>query len=358
MTPDGQLPGVVMTGLLTNGTLDSAYTGVFDWQSNGFTSLGDALMYPDGRILRLTNFFNVVGSSTVRAARANVDGSNDNVFSSNASIGGTGGFGTARPSQISVRSDGKVLVLITENSEFFLYRLNPDGTRDTTFGANGVVGINFNKISTPSGSAMEMIALSDGKILLTGHVPPVSFPAGSSEFFLARLTETGNWDKTFGRVGFLRIPFGPGITGAVQDATVQPDGKILLCGTVSNPDLDVWMMRLKSNGRADTSFGTGGVAITDIVPGDSDTAQAMALSTDGKIRIAGAAGTPASFLVARFSANGTFEESTGIPFTSGQYAQANDVTLQPDGKLVVAGETKNPNTTINGSVFAIARLTE
>src|SRR5215203_5211841 len=107
-TPDGQLPGVAGVGLLTNGTIDPTYGSggsALDWQSNGFTSLADALMYPDGRVLRITNFFNVVGSSTVRAARLNVDGSNDSVFSTNVSIGASGGFGTARPSQVSVRSD-------------------------------------------------------------------------------------------------------------------------------------------------------------------------------------------------------------------------------------------------------------
>jgi uncharacterized delta-60 repeat protein len=253
-----------------------------------------------------------------------------------------------------LRSDGKILVLITENSEFFLYRLNPNGTRDATFGVNGVVAINFNKISIPAGSAMEMLVLSDGKILLTGHVPP---PA-SSEFFLGRLSEAGHWDKSFGRVGFLRIPFGPGLTGGIQDAAIQPDGKILLCGTVSNPDSDTWIMRIKPNGRADTSFGTGGTAITDFVPGGTDAAHAMALSSDGKIRIAGLAYSPSNFLVARFSANGTLEDSTAMQFTSGQYAQAYDLTLQPDGKVVVVGETKNPDTAINGSVWAIARLTE
>ena len=51
------------------------------------------------------------------------------------------------------------------------------------------------------------------------------------------------------------------------------------------------------------------------------------------------------------------EDNISFPFTPGQYALAYDVTLQPDGKLLVIGETKNPDTA-TGSVFAIARLTE
>lgn len=358
-TPDGQLPGIAVVGLTPGGALDPTYNSVFDWQGNGFTSLSDAVMYPDGRVLRLSRFFNVVGSSTVRAARTEVNGADDGVFGSNVNIGtGIGGFGTDRASQIAVRNDGKVLVLIVFNSEYTLYRLNADGTRDTTFGVNGVVRITFNKISFPPDGALEMTALSDGKVLLAGHVPPFNFPSGSSEFFLARLTESGGWDKTFGRAGFLKIPFGPGLTGRVQRVLLQPDGNILLCGSIANSDTDTWMMRFRSNGRIDTSFGSGGVVITDFEPAGMDAAASMVLSSDGKIRIAGSHGTPSRFFVARYSAGGTLEESTSFPFTNGQNSSASDIALQPDGKLVVIGGTRNPNTAINGDVMAIARLTE
>ena len=359
MTPDGQMPGIAMVGLTAGGIADPTYGTVVDWQPHGSTSLSDVLMYPDGRILRLQRFFNVVGSSTVRAARSDVNGSEDSVFSTNVNVGTPpGNFGTDRGSQIAVRADGKVLVLLTQNSQYLLYRLNADGTRDSTFGVNGVLPIQFNKIPIPAESAIEMVVLPDGKVVLAGPVPPFTFGNGSSDFFLARLTASGNWDKTFGRTGFVQVPFGTGMTGRVLKAIVQPDGNILLCGSVFNPDMDAWMMRFKPNGRVDTSFGNTGVVINDFSPGGADAATSMALSADGKIRIAGFLGTPAKFLVARFSANGTFEENTSIEFTPGQPASASDITLQPDGKLLVIGGTRNPNTSINGGVFAIARLTE
>jgi uncharacterized delta-60 repeat protein len=295
----------------------------------------------------------------VRAARVDVNGSSDGVFNSNVSIGTPiGNFGTDRGSQVAVRPDGKVYVLIVFNGQYSLYRLNADGTRDTTFGVNGLLTIEFNKISMPPESALEMVALPDGKLLLAGHVTPFTFASGSDEFFLARLTESGSWDKTFARAGFLRVPFGAGLTGRISRALVQNDGKILLCGSVFESDTDTWMMRFRPNGRVDTSFGNAGVAIIDIVPGATDAATSMVVSSDGKIRTAGFFGSPASFLVARFSAVGAFEESTTFPFTAGTASSANDITLQPDGKVVVIGSTRNPNTSINGNVFAIARLTE
>jgi len=360
-TPDGQMLGVTTAGLTTGGVVDQSFSPTFAWQSNGFTSLNDTLMYSDGSTLRLMGFFNVGGSSTVSLARSNVDGVGDSVFNSNAQIGpGPSQFGTARGAQVAVRSDGKVLALIVEQGQFFLYRLNANGTRDTTFGTNGVLPITFNKMAPqPSDGWIRMNVLADGKILLVGNITPLSFPNGSSDFFLARLSASGNWDKTFGRSGFMTLPFGPGMTGWIDDAIVQPDGQILLSGGVVNGDLDTWMMRLRSNGRVDTSFGTNGVVIRDFSSAQTDRARAVALSADGKIRIAGSLGATPNFLVARFSANGTFEEHTSVEFTSGQYANAYDITLQPDGKLLVLGETRNPNMgATTGSVFAIARLTE
>ncbi|MFN6962953.1 MAG: hypothetical protein ACK4S4_04220 [Pyrinomonadaceae bacterium] len=362
MSPDGQLSGVAWAGLTPGGALDAGFGSgglVTDWRSDASTSFRDALMYADGSTLRISQVLRLpVGSSTVQTVRLTANGSVDNVFASNVSVGPCCfGFFNARPVQVAVRSDGKILVLITDQGEHLLYRLNPDGTRDSTFGANGIVGITFNKFSPAS--IAEMIVLSDGKILLAGNIAPFNSPNGSSELFVARLGESGNWDKTFGRVGVRRFAFGAGTTGTVAKALVQPDGNILLAGSISNPDLDVWMMRLRPNARVDTSFGTGGIVVRDFLPGGADAAASAALSADGKVRLAGTLGSPQNVLVARFAANGTFEESTSIEFTPGQYAGANDVTLQPDGKVLVAGYTRHPNTAATtGSVFAVARLTE
>lgn len=353
-TPDGQLPGVAWVGFTTGGSLDAGFagSGVFtDWRSDAMTSFTDALMYPDGSTLRMSQIFRLpVGSSTVQTVRLTTNGSPDNVYGSNATIGPCCfGFFNARPVQIAVRSDNKIWALITDQSEYQLYRLNSDGTRDASFGTNGMSPIVFNKFAPLN--FIEMVPMADGKLLLVGHVD-------ANEFFFARLTETGNWDKTFGRSGFLRVPFGAGMTGSVRKGLLQADGKILLGGSVTSGDTDVWMARFRSNGRRDSAFGTDGVVISDRLPADTDFARSMAISSDGKIRIAGEIGSSPSFLVARFSATGTFEEQTSFTFTTGQNSGANDIALQPDGKLLVVGYARNPNTSINGNVMAIARLTE
>ena len=353
-TADGQLSGVAWAGLAPDGNLDPGFDFdgvVTDWRPDAFTNFNDALMYSDGSTLRMSQVFRLpAGSSSVSTVRLGPNGGIDSVYGNNATFGLCGGFCSIHPVQIAARGDGKILAFIVDQA-YLLYRRNPDGTPDPTFGSNGVVQLIFNKFSPTN--FVEMIALDDGKTLLIGHV------AGSSEFFLARLTETGMWDKTFGRVGILRVPFGSGLTGSVAKALVQPDGKILLAGSVSGPDANVWMTRFRSNGRRDITFGNNGVVMNDFAPGATDVARSIALSPDGKIRLAGHLGSPTNFLVARYSSSGLLEDSTTFEFTPGQYAEATDVALQPsDGKVLVVGRTKNPNATINGSVFAIARLTE
>lgn len=358
-TPDGQMPGVALVGLAPNGLVDTTFSQVRDWSFTERRNFRDALMYPDGTTLLFSQIFRLpVGSSTVRTLRIAANGEVDGVFASNVSIAPCGGFCTSRPVQISVRSDGKILALIKDDGEFFLYRLNPDGTRDTTFGVNGISPVRFNRISIPFDPVMEMVVLNDGKILIVGHVDPLDFTTGSSKFFLARLTETGIPDKTFAGLGFQRFEFGAGLTGFARRAFLQADGKILLCGNVFGPDSDSWMMRFRPNGKPDTTFGNNGVVIHDLEPGGTDVAEAITFSPDGKIRLVGYLGSPTKFLVARLSSSGSLEESTTITFTPNQYADGTDIALQSDGKLIVVGRTKDPSTATTGSAFAIARLTE
>lgn len=176
-TVQGQMGGTAFAGLLSSGTLDPTFAIngiVTDWRSDSALMPLDIAGYPDGRILRLIEIASGTGLWRVRLDRLNADGTNDDAFSANAIIGAQTGTPNARPSQVVIGSDAKITVLITENSKFYVYRLNPDGTRDTTFGSNGVVDLTFNKMqSSPRSHEMEMVSLNDGRTLIVGHVEPL-----------------------------------------------------------------------------------------------------------------------------------------------------------------------------------------
>ncbi|HEX8189042.1 MAG TPA: delta-60 repeat domain-containing protein, partial [Pyrinomonadaceae bacterium] len=99
----------------------------------------------------------------------------------------------------------------------------------------------------------------------------------------------------------------------------------------------------------DLTFGDGGKVLTDF-PEVNDIPADAALQPDGRLVVVGYTEGPTSadFALARYNADGTLDPSfgaggkvrtsfPGYPATSGDYAQATAVALQPDGKIVVAG---------------------
>lgn len=164
----------------------------------------------------------------------------------------------------------------------------------------------------------------------------------------------GALDPTFGVGGRVLTSFAIGVNEPVRDVAVQTDGKIVAAGDISTTRFAV--ARYLPDGSLDPSFGTGGKVETDVVLG-SEIAFALAIQTDGKIVVAGDA--HGAFGLVRYNADGSLDTGFGVggkvvtEIISGVPAQARDVVIQSDGKIVVAG--------ISGSSmlaydFALARF--
>ncbi len=125
------------------------------------------------------------------------------------------------------------------------------------------------------------IIQDDGKILAGGTLRKVNFLFG-----VARFNKDGSLDSTFGKQGI----FSDGI-GTVKDAklyamTLQPDGKVILCGSeVSNWDFA--MMRLDKNGSIDNGFGINGKVTTGFGNSSIDESVGVMIQSDGKILLGG-----------------------------------------------------------------------
>jgi uncharacterized delta-60 repeat protein len=112
-------------------------------------------------------------------------------------------------------------------------------------------------------------------------------------------------------------------------------------------------------GDLDPSFGRGGLARTDF-SGTDEYAFAVQIQPDGKIVVGGQSGTYPLFHTAltRFNANGRLDQSFGVGGKAtaaldpgGDGAQA--IALQPDGKIVAAGSVIHNNFTV---AFAVGRF--
>jgi uncharacterized delta-60 repeat protein len=106
-------------------------------------------------------------------------------------------------------------------------------------------------------------------------------------------------------------------------------------------------------GDLDPSFGRRGIVTTSVTPGYS-VAEDLALQPDGRIVVGGHAIDPTTkplpdpwFAVARYLPNGRLDASFGTggattaPEQGGHLAHAAAVALQPDGKIVLAGSRGN-----------------
>ena len=182
-------------------------------------------------------------------------------------------------------------------------------------------------------------------------------------FFIACCLTMAASHSTFAQPGSLDNTFGTGgkVTTAVgildDDGTsvaLQSDGKIVMAGySRIGTTFDFSVVRYNSDGTLDNTFGTAGKVITDF-GGADDRANSVAIQPDGKIVVAGQ--TNGDYALVRYSSNGILDNTFGssgkviTDFTSNDYG--NSLVLQPDGKIIVGGQSVG-----NNWDFSMARYT-
>jgi uncharacterized delta-60 repeat protein len=240
-------------------------------------------------------------------------------------------FGGSDAAQaVLVQPDGKILLAGGGGpaGSFCAARLRSNGKLDTTFGP-GKRKVDF---GSPDESAFGASLQPDGRIVLAGdsHVQPA----------VVRLNRNGTRDTTFSGDG--RKLFSWGEIGRVQAVIVLPNGKLLLGGFSGPEGGNVQVARMRADGALDaSSFGTAGVATVDF--GGDDFGMAMARQANGRIVIAGHSSAQGA-VVARLRTTGMLDPDFG---TGGKVKLGNGglraVLVQPDRKIVVAGNANNPD---------------
>ncbi|MEI6766689.1 MAG: T9SS type A sorting domain-containing protein [Bacteroidota bacterium] len=239
---------------------------------------------------------------------------------------------------VLLQPNGKIIVAgrsYDTKWNFSLERLLPDGTLDAGFGTSG-------KVITPmgmEGGAYAAARQTDGKIVLAGY-----YNNGSNyDFALARYDTTGALDVTFDSDGKLSLAI-----GTAQDVAhavcIQPDQKILVAGSAGNgSNTDIALARFLSNGAIDPGFGTSGKLTTPVGTGDDD-AWSITLQPNGKILVAGysIAGSDLRAVLIRYLPNGTLDNTFGTggiaqTASTGQSNVFFSVERQSDGHILCSG---------------------
>lgn len=238
--------------------------------------------------------------------RINANGSLDRAFSP-----GTGGASGGVIAAMALQSDGKIVAVgafadIGGTRTTNVARFNAEGAADTSFA-----------------SSLD----ADGPIAAVLHRSDT-----------APVATQGNGLAWLNRDGSLRTAFAPSVrlTGTIRAVVTQPDGRVLLGGSFTNPagTTGNHLVRIAADGTLDTSFS----------PAPNADVSAITLQPDGKILVAGSfsaiAGGTRNF-IARLNANGTLDTA----FDPNASARVNAIVLQADGKIVLGGAftTLQPN---------------
>ncbi|HSB10092.1 MAG TPA: delta-60 repeat domain-containing protein [Blastocatellia bacterium] len=350
-----------LAGRRAAGELDPSFGNggkvVTDFSGNDDGASSVAIQ-PDGKIIAAGTSTAQGGTPDFALARYNVDGSLDASFGSNGKVTTDffqdGDFLHA----VAIQEDGRIVAAGSAmepgaGSEFALARYNPDGSLDTSFGANGKATTSF----SGNDAAFAVVVTPAGKIVAVGTSSIRGFP----KFALASFNPDGSLDASFGADGKVTNSIAGGVDQA-RAAILQPDNRIVIAG-LHQPGLSFSVFRYNANGSPDTSFGIGGGVITDVSAGSG--ASALALQSDGKIVAAGfgiASLIKQFFGLARYNPDGSRDSTFGQFFGSVNTSitsrddAARGVAIQTNGKILAGGFAGGPVESGPGFAdFAIVR---
>jgi uncharacterized delta-60 repeat protein len=324
------------------GRLDARFGG---GRGTVVTDLGgddtaDALVVqPDGKIV-------IAGqrSGDLALARYSADGTLDPGFDGDGIVvtdlgGQERAFGLLR------RADGRLVVVATTSDRLVLARYLRDGRLDPGFGRRGTV------ITRTPGLDWRMATQGrDGTIVVAG-ARIVTRPAQAMALVVARYRPDGRLDRTFARDGLTVTSARRHWAGAVKVA-VRRDGRIVL-GTHGHAGdrAGFALVRLRRNGSLDRTFGDDGVTVSEVGYG----VHALGLDRRGRIVAVGRTKSLLDFVAARFLPDGLRDGSFAATVTDfGGVDTPFALAIQPDGKIVAAGASAAPGTSLVGDI-ALAR---
>jgi len=255
-----------------------------------------------------------------------------------------------RCNAVAIQPDGKIVVagsraLGFTAGDMAVMRFNSDGSLDTSFDGDGkqAIDLSTDPDSRSSGEARGVVVQPDGRIVLGGAVfyGPPDFPRG---FALARLNADGSLDSTFGSGGKALSPL-PSSDSDPFGLALGSDGKLVLVGSIARFGFRLTLTRYNTDGSLDSSFGGDGLVKTRFPGRFESFGYDVEVQPDGRVVAVGAA-TP-DFAVARYNVDGTLDASfdgdgrvttSFNPRWGGPIAFG--VALQPDGNIVAVGDAE------------------
>jgi uncharacterized delta-60 repeat protein len=280
-------------------------------------------MGTDGRYL-VAGSVNAAGSTHFAIARYEADDTLDTTFSLDgmASFAVSGDFEYA--DAVARLSDGRILVAgRIYSGGIALLRLQPDGELDPTFGAPGGWQI-APVLETHRAEARAVALQPDGRIVTATTYGPTASAQLSARVSRRLPDGTRDFETTLVFQPAASYP-----TCHANAVALQADGKMVVAGSAGSGSMsDIAVARVNTAGILDTSWSGDGLLTSDF--SSEDAAHGVAVQSDGKIVVVGTAGMTGArnFLVVRYLADGSLDPAfgtTGVGHTLTSFGRSDDI---------------------------------
>lgn len=223
-------------------------------------------------------------------------------------INGSDTINDVIPDLLSVfKGDSLISVGAAAIGGVIVAKFDNNGYPCANFGTNG--SLHFNIPGYGNSFTQSATVQPDGRILIAGYgIGDTTL----NDFLIVRLMPDGSFDTSFNKTGILAADFDQ-LDNDLWNIGLQPDGKILACGTTStDTGLRLELVRFRNNGAIDSTFGTAGRA--GLILGGNSGPMYMARQPDGKIVVGGGWGgaSNAVSVLMRFDSTGTLDSTFGI----------------------------------------------
>lgn len=240
--------------------------------------LNDFAVQPDGKILVMGEFNRFNDLNVHSLIRLNTDGSLDNTFNFLPNYS-TAKVTSNEFNKILIQDDGKIIIIgdIGNGNLRNITRLNPDGTRDTTFNiANGYYGT--------------ICLAPNNKYYVSFQLTMGSYYNMKS---LARINSNGTFDSSFPVVDFL--PIDNNLTTInkilIDDNHIYVGGNFARLVSSTSAFNRRCLLRLNLDGTLDTTFNIGSGFSSFSLSNTVATVYEVKKQNDGKILVAGSFNT-------------------------------------------------------------------
>lgn len=216
--------------LKVNGKLDSTFANngkLYLPPSTGLTTFYTLDIQPDEKILFTRQY-----SSLLRLFRYNANGIIDNSFNQSGVVNIDFPATYNSIQAIRILSNNKILLAAGSIAGYYMYRFNPNGQRDSTFGGIGYVPYNFGFKTY----ARDFAEQPDGKILAAGVIQDNQQPIPNINSLITRTNTDGSIDSSFDNDGVWFFNYGGNPSSGMKHITLLPTGKILFSGLESGAD--------------------------------------------------------------------------------------------------------------------------